>query len=143
MIVVDSSALIAILENEPEAEHFLSILEAPRRFISAVTIYETGIVIGMRRGRESARDLMDFIQDLGIEVVPFAEPYVTLSLDAYARYGKGIHPKARLNLGDCTAYALAKQMNVPLLFKGNDFTETKRPWDLGHGCINQADQRAA
>ncbi len=57
-------------------------------------------------------------------MVPFAEPYITLSLDAYSRYGKGIHSKARLNLGDCTAYALAKQMNVPLLFKGNDFSET-------------------
>jgi uncharacterized protein with PIN domain len=59
----DSSALIAILENEPEAEHFLSIvLEAPRRFVSAVTAYETGIVVGTRRGRESALDIIGFIQ---------------------------------------------------------------------------------
>jgi ribonuclease VapC len=122
MIVVDSSALIAILEEEQEAEHFLSIVrQAPRRLVSAVTVYETGVVIGMRRGRESA---LDFIEELGVEVVPFAEPYITLALDAYARYGKGIHPKARLNLGDCAAHALAKSMNVPLLFKGRDFSET-------------------
>jgi ribonuclease VapC len=125
MIVVDSSALIAILEEEQEAEHFLSIVrQAPRRLVSAVTVYETGVVIVMRRGRESALDLMNFIEELGVEVVPFAEPYITLALDAYARYGKGIHPKARLNLGDCAAYALAKSMNVPLLFKGRDFSET-------------------
>jgi ribonuclease VapC len=124
MIVVDSSALIAIIEGEPEAGHFLSIIwDAPRRLISAITAYETGIVLGARRGHEIALDLMGYVDSLGIEVVPFAEPYISLSLQAYRRYGKGIHSKARLNLGDCAAYALAKRLNVPLLFKGNDFSE--------------------
>jgi ribonuclease VapC len=57
-------------------------------------------------------------------VVAFSEPYISLALDAYARYGKGIHSKARLNLGYCAAYALARNMNAPLLFKGRDFSET-------------------
>jgi ribonuclease VapC len=125
MIVVDSSALVAIIEGEPEAGRFLSIIwDAPRRLISAITAYEIGIVLGTRRGREIALDLMGFIDSLGIEVVPFAEPYISLSLQAYQRYGKGFHSKARLNLGDCAAYALAKRLNVPLLFKGSDFSET-------------------
>jgi ribonuclease VapC len=125
MIVVDSSALIAILELEPEAERFLSIIrDAPRRLASAVTIYETGIVIGARRGRERAGRVMELLDEMGIEIVPFAEPHISQALDAYLRYGKGIDPKARLNLGDCAAYALAKILNAPLLFKGRDFSAT-------------------
>jgi ribonuclease VapC len=125
MIAVDSSALIAILENEPEADRFLDALrEAPRRLISAVNVYETAIVIGARRGRERAARVMELIEETGMEIVPFAEPHIERALDAYLRYGKGIDPKARLNLGDCAAYALAKSVNAPLLFKGADFTET-------------------
>ena len=125
MIVVDSSALIAILEEEPEAGRFLShIGEASRRLASAVTVYETGIVVGARRGWDSAAEILTVIERLGIEIIPFAEPYVSLALKAYGRYGKGVDAKARLNLGDCAAYALAKSMNAPLLFKGTDFTET-------------------
>jgi ribonuclease VapC len=125
MIVVDSSALVAILEEEPEAERFLQIIrDASRRLASAVTVYETGVVIGARRGHESAAEIMAFIDELGIEIVPFAEPYITGAMEAYSRYGKGIHPKARLNLGDCAAYVLAKSLNAPLLFKGSDFVET-------------------
>lgn len=125
MIVLDSSALIAILEQEPEAEHYLSIIrDATRRFVSAITVYETGIVIGARRGRQSAGEIMAFLAELEVEIVPFAEPYISQALDAYSRFGKGIDPKARLNLGDCAAYALAKVLNLPLLFKGADFSQT-------------------
>lgn len=125
MIVVDSSALVAISENEPEALQFVNVLrEAPRRFVSAVNVYETGIVIGTRRGRERIVRLTDFIDEISIEIVPFVEPHILGALDAYMRYGKGIDPKARLNLGDCAAYALAKALNAPLLFKGEDFAAT-------------------
>ena len=65
-----------------------------------------------------------FIEELGVEIVPFAEPYIFAALDAYRRYGKGIHSKAKLNLGGCVAYALAKSLKAPLLFKGQDFSET-------------------
>jgi ribonuclease VapC len=125
MIVVDSSALVAILEEEPEAEHFLSILqEASRRVASAVTVYETGIVLGGRRGWDTVAELNALLEQLGIEIVPFAAAQIMTALDAYSRYGKGIDPRARLNLGDCAAYALAKSMNAPLLFKGEDFAAT-------------------
>lgn len=125
MIVVDSSALVAILEEEPEAEHFLSILqEAGRRVASAVTVYETGIVLGRRRGWEIVAELNALVDLLGIEIVPFSAAQIMAALDAYSRYGKGVDPKARLNLGDCVAYALAKSMSAPLLFKGEDFAST-------------------
>jgi ribonuclease VapC len=125
MIVVDSSALVAVLEEEPEAGQFLQIIRNARPLLtSAVTVYETGIVIGARRGFESAVEVMALLTELGIEIVPFAEPHISGALEAYGRYGKGIDPKARLNLGDCVAYALAKSMDAPLLFKGNDFSET-------------------
>jgi len=81
MIVVDSSALVAILEEEPEAEGFVHIIrDAPRRVVSAVTVYETGIVIGVRRGHESAIEVMALLEELGIEVVPFAEPHISGAL---------------------------------------------------------------
>jgi ribonuclease VapC len=125
MIAVDSSALIAILEEETEGERFLNIIrDAPRRLVSAVTVYETGIVIGARRGWDAAAEIVSALDELGMEIVPFAEPYISAALDAYRRYGKGVHSKARLNLGDCAAYALAKTLNAPLLFKGVDFSET-------------------
>ena len=125
MIVVDSSALVAILEEETEAENFLQIIQdAPRRLVSAVTVYETGIVIGARRGWESAEDALALLEQLGIEIVPFAEAQIPGALEAYSRYDKGFRAKARLNLGDCAAYALAKSVNAPLLFKGEDFSET-------------------
>jgi ribonuclease VapC len=81
-------------------------------------------VIGARRGRERAARVMEMLDELGVEIVPFAEPYISRALDAYLRYGKGIDPKARLNLGDCAAYALAMSMNAPLLYKGEDFSAT-------------------
>lgn len=125
VIVVDSSALVAILENEPDAERFIKALhDASRRLASAVTIYETGIVILRRRGRERLPRFTDFIEATGIEAVPFTEPYVSLAPEAYARFGKGVDPKARLNMGDCASYALAKSFDAPLLFKGADFGAT-------------------
>lgn len=125
MIVVDSSVLVAILEQEPDADRFLQIMRPdPRRLVSAVTVYETGIVIGSRRGWDTVANVMTLLDALGIEIVPFAEPYVSAALDAYRRYGKGVHSKARLNLGDCAAYALAKHLDAPLLFKGSDFAAT-------------------
>jgi ribonuclease VapC len=128
MIVVDSSALVAILEAEPEAVKFISIIdEEAVRLISAVTAYETGIVIGARRGWQSVEDVLALIEELGIEIVPFTGAHVSAALTAYSRYGKGFHPKARLNLGDCIAYALAKSTEASLLFKGDDFRETDVP----------------
>jgi ribonuclease VapC len=124
MIVVDSSALIAILTREPEHQTFLEMLDRmERRLLSAVTYYETGIVMRMRVGPGGIDDLDDLIQGLSAEIVPFDQEQAAAALAAYSRYGKGIDP-ARLNLGDCASYALAKTLGAPLLFKGEDFAAT-------------------
>lgn len=125
MIVIDTSALIAILNHEPERTAFFeAIAEADRRLISAVTYQEAGHVLFAKRGVNGLYDLEDFLALIKAEVIPHDMQLAALSLEAFRRYGKGIHPKARLNFCDCAAYALAKAMNAPLLFKGNDFAET-------------------
>src|SRR5438093_9353413 len=124
MIVVDSSALIAILENEPDAAVFAAALRrTDRLLISAVNVHEAGTVMRIRRGRRAADRMWRFlVEENDFEIVPFDETQAREALSAFDRCGKGIHPNARLNLADCAAYALAKTINVPLLFKGDDFT---------------------
>lgn len=124
MIVVDSSALIAILEKEPEKQAFEDIIAGEDRcLISAVNAHETAIVLRIRRGRLAVERFWEFLANTGIEVVPFDEAQVRAAAVAFDRYGKGLNP-ARLNLADCAAYALAATMNVSLLFKGDDFAQT-------------------
>jgi ribonuclease VapC len=125
MIVVDSSALIAIFEAEPDAASFAAaIMQADRLLISAVNVHETGMVLRVRHGDAATARLWRFLKDNDFEIVPFDENQAREADAAVKRFGKGIDPKARLNLADCAAYALAKSMNVPLLFKGDDFTHT-------------------
>jgi ribonuclease VapC len=126
MIVVDSSVLVAIFEGEPEAATFAgAIRRADRLLISAVNILETGIVLRARRGDIALERMWKFVcNDNDFEIVPFDERQIREALIAFSRYGKGIHPTARLNLADCAAYALSKTTNTPLLFNGNDFTAT-------------------
>ena len=125
MIVVDSSALVAIFLKEPEHQAFRDIVTGEERCImSAVNLHESATVIRLRSGANGVEDLWQLLADLDLEVVPFDLTQVRVAAVAYDRYGKGINSKARLNLGDCAAYALAKTMNSPLLFKGNDFTQT-------------------
>jgi ribonuclease VapC len=130
MIVVDTSALYAILTNEPEAEDFsraISHDDAPQ--ISALTLYETMIVC-YARGRDPLLD--DFRQLLvsgNIAVVPFDRQAANAAQAAYQQFGKGYHP-ASLNLGDCAAYSLALTLGCPLLYKGDDFTKTGIPQAL-------------
>jgi len=89
-----------------------------------VTYQETGHVLIAKRGVNGLYDLKDFLALIKAEIIPHDTNPAALSLEAFRRYGKGIDPKARLNFCDCATYALAKAMNAPLLFKGNDFTET-------------------
>ncbi len=125
MIVVDSSALIAIAFAEPEKAAFEGIIAGPERcLLSAVNAYETATVLRTRRGLVAVEALWEMLESKGIEIIPFDEMQVLAAAEAYGRYGKGIHSKARLNLADCAAYALAKAMNAPLLFKGDDFAHT-------------------
>jgi ribonuclease VapC len=126
MIVVDSSALLAIFEGEPDAATFATaIAEADRLLISAVNVYETGIVLRVRHGDEAPARLWRFLlEDNDFEIIPFDQRQAHEALTAFGRFGKGLNPRARLNLADCAAYALAKSMNLPLPFKGDDFTHT-------------------
>lgn len=123
-MVVDTSALIAILSNEPERRAFNEkIAGAGGCFISAGSYLETVIVIEARYGYDGVRDLAFFVQEAAMTVVPFDAQQVELARRAYAEYGKGRH-RAALNFGDCFAYALAKKRGEALLFKGEDFAQT-------------------
>ena len=82
---------------------------------------EAGIVLHAHRGVDGTKDLSDLVDAMGVDIVSFDESCAHTALEAFRTFGKGIHPKACLNFGDCAAYSLAKTMNVPLLFKGNDF----------------------
>ena len=125
MIVVDSSALVAILEHEIDAVVYAKAIElAERLLISAVNVHETGVVLRIRRGLSSLARLWLFLAENEFEIAAFDERQARLALSAFGRYGKGIHPRARLNLADCAAYALASSVSAPLLFKGDDFSAT-------------------
>jgi ribonuclease VapC len=125
VIVVDTSALLAILNGEPERDRFLDILaNDDQPMVSAVTLYETMLVVGARRGPDNLDDLEQMLEAAEAQIVPFDEIQARAAHLAYMRFGKGIHPTARLNLCDCIAYALAKHLTVPLLFKGSDFAAT-------------------
>ncbi len=129
MIVIDTSALVAILNYEPERTAFYdAIASADRRLVSAVTYQEAGQVLLARRGVNGLYDLEDFLAFIGAEIIPHDAQLAAFAIAAFQRYGKGVDPKARLNFCDCAAYALAKAMNAPLLFKGDDFTYT----DIAH-----------
>ena len=125
MIVIDTSALVAILNHEPERTAFFEVIAAAdRRLVSAVTYQEAGQVLIARRGINGLYDLEDFLAFIKAEIIPHDVHIAAFAVAAFQRYGKGIDPKARLNFCDCAAYALAKIMNSPLLFKGNDFSAT-------------------
>jgi ribonuclease VapC len=119
-LIVDSSALVAILNGEPEEEQFKAVIARHPTKISAATALEIAIVIRARR-----HQLLDaLLQDTEISVVPFDAAQARAAREAYARFGKKSGSPARLNFGDCMAYALAKVSGEPLLFKGDDFTHT-------------------
>jgi ribonuclease VapC len=124
MIVVDSSALIAILDNEQDAAMYAEALaEADVALISAATLLETAIVMLNRHGERSARILDELVRDAGMEVESVTVQQVDLAREAYVVHGKG-RGAAGLNFGDCFSYALAKATGAPLLFKGDDFSQT-------------------
>lgn len=126
-MVVDTSALAAILFGEPESEAFIgAVAEAPRVLISGGTLLETAVVVEARLGEMGGRELDLFLHRAGVEVVPLDAAQVEVARSAWRRYGKGRHP-AGLNLGDLFAYALARATGDPLLSKGDDFPLTDVP----------------
>ncbi len=125
MIVIDSSALIAVMLAEPDGEFFRTRMGTNERLsMSAVNAHETAAVLQARFGSDLVADFWRLLSDLHIEIVAFDEPQVRVAAEAYARYGKGLGTKAQLNLCDCAAYALARTLDAPLLFKGDDFPHT-------------------
>jgi ribonuclease VapC len=126
-MVIDTSALVAMLLGEPEAEALAEAIAAdPRRLLSAVSALESGIVIEARKGEPGGRELDLLLQRIGAQVVALDERQAGVARTAWRRFGKGRHPAA-LNIGDCCAYALAQISSEPLLFKGGDFSETDVP----------------
>lgn len=123
-MVIDTSAVIAILQQEDEAHQFAELIAAERyRLMSAVSHLESAIVIGSRYGATGKAQLEALLRTHTISIVPFTPIQAAAAKTAYFTYGKGHHP-ARLNMGDCCSYALAKTTGEPLLFKGNDFSQT-------------------
>ena len=123
-MIIDTSALVSILDQEAEAERLVrAIAAASERMLSAANLVETGIVMQVRRGDEAARDLDLLLAKLKIDIIPVTGKQANLARKAFQHYGRGRHP-AKLNFGDCFAYALAKDSSAPLLFKGSDFSQT-------------------
>ncbi|HEY3439133.1 MAG TPA: type II toxin-antitoxin system VapC family toxin [Paludibaculum sp.] len=123
-MTLDTSAIVAIFQDEPERAEFVALIEeAPRRLISAVSVLEAAMVLDSRRGENAGAQLDQFLIRASIETVAFDEEQLVVARRAFRRFGKGRHP-AGLNFGDCAAYALAQCSGEPLLFKGADFGAT-------------------
>ena len=123
-MVIDTSALIAILLGEPEAEFYAeAIAEDPKKLVSVFTLLETSIVIEAKKGDSGGRELDLLMHRAGIEIAALDQGQIELARSAWRNFGKGRHP-AGLNIGDCCSYALSKYSGEPLLFKGSDFSKT-------------------
>ena len=124
-MVIDSSAIVAILMDEAEADIFSRVLAGETKLaISAVTFHETSIVMAGKKGSPNAARFVDeFVRDLEIEIAAATIEDALAAREAYFRFGRGYH-RAGLNLADCFSYALAKSRGAPLLFKGDDFSQT-------------------
>lgn len=125
-MVIDTSAVMAFLLNEPEAERVQAALATEgRRVMSAVNFLETQLVCtGGRFGPDTAVGFERLIRAVQLVILPFDEPQARVAAQAFLRYGKGQNHPARLNMGDCAAYALATTLSEPLLFVGDDFNHT-------------------
>ena len=123
-MIVDSSAVLAILFSEPDARrHAGAIMAASPCRISVANVLEASIVVERRGGDATAHELDTLLKSAEIELVPVTIEHLEAARRAWRRFGKGNHPAA-LNFGDCFAYALAKATGEPLLFKGEDFAQT-------------------
>ncbi len=122
--MVDSSAVLAVLYREPDAERYeRAIAESPNCRMSVASMLEASIVLEGRGGAAAGHELDVFLESAAIELAPVTVEHAEAARRAWRRFGKGNHPAA-LNYGDCFAYALAKVTGEPLLFKGEDFSQT-------------------
>jgi len=126
-MVIDTSAIVAIAQNEHEASIFEQLIaDDPIRLISAATVLETAMVLETRFGEPGGAELDLWLARAGVDIIAVEAEHADQARRAWRRYGKGRHP-ASLNYGDCFSYALSKLTNEPLLFKGNDFLHTDIP----------------
>ena len=125
MIVVDTSVLVAILQVEPEARVLVTAMQRTSAVgMSAVTLLEAGVVMRSKRGPAGVVSLERLLVRAKIALFPFNEAMARIAIEAFSQYGRRSGSKAKLNFGDCASYALAKALDVPLLFKGDDFSQT-------------------
>ncbi|HJS89988.1 MAG TPA: type II toxin-antitoxin system VapC family toxin [Steroidobacteraceae bacterium] len=123
-MVLDTSAILAILQDEPERRKFNEAIEAAEtRLLSTASYVECSMILESRYGADGIRDLDLLIAKAQVSLVAVDEEQANLARRAFRKYGKGRHP-AGLNFGDCFSYALAQSLNEPLLFKGNDFPQS-------------------
>ena len=122
MIAVDTSALVAVVLGENDAERYLERLRNGPARLSSVSLVEATIVVEARQGADAVRDL-EFLVDATVDLVVADVEQARVAIAAWRRFGKGRHP-AGLNFGDCFSYAVAHLSGLPLLYKGNDFSQT-------------------
>ena len=124
-MILDASAVIAILRDEPEAARFAqAIQDAEHRRISAVNYVEAAAVVDGSRDPVASRQFDDLLREARVTIEPVTQVQARIAREAYRDFGKGSGHPARLNFGDCFAYALARAMGEPLLYKGDDFPHT-------------------
>lgn len=123
-MILDSSAIVAIVVREPGHEPLVECLKRePGIGVGTPTLAETGIVLSAKLGGAGRTHLARFAEEASFEVIPFAEEHWSVAVDAFVRFGKGRHPAA-LNLGDCLTYAIARLADEPLLCLGDEFAKT-------------------
>ncbi len=123
-MVIDTSAIIAVLFGEGGAERYSTAIDIdPTRLMSAASVLEACLVVEREIGEQGIRELDLLLLKVGIEIIAFNEEQLKVARHAFREYGKGRHP-AGLNFGDCFSYALSRTSGEPLLFKGDDFTKT-------------------
>nr|WP_268931110.1 MULTISPECIES: type II toxin-antitoxin system VapC family toxin [unclassified Mesorhizobium] len=124
-VVIDTSAILAILKQEPDAPVIAQRLAGNQlMFMSAATLMECGTVVVGRYGAAGTAELRGLLERLKVTIVALTAEHAQAGIEAYALYGRGTGHPAKLNMGDCFSYALARTRNLPLLFKGNDFIHT-------------------
>jgi ribonuclease VapC len=124
-MIVDASVLVAILRREPDRVVYVrAIVSAERVRMSAASYLEVGVVVDRDRNPIASRKVDELISEATIEIAPVTEAQARIARSAYRDFGRGSGHPAQLNFGDCFAYALAKELNEPLLFKGKDFIHT-------------------
>jgi ribonuclease VapC len=124
-MILDTSVLIAIVKNEPEASGFSEVMEAADQLrISAGNYLESSIVVGGLRNPKLNARFDEILEDAEVVIEPFTAEQARIARQAYRDYGKGSGHRANLNFGDCFAYALARDKREPLLYKGDDFVHT-------------------